>query len=88
MHKWVTNTLGRPRVCLHCNRDDKLRYEWANISGTYKREITDWIRLCRGCHISYDKKNPKHPTKKGYVPGNWWTTVVKKGVGKPPVYEG
>ena len=30
-------------------------YDWANISGEYKRKLDDWIRLCRSCHIKYDK---------------------------------
>ncbi len=37
------------------------RYEWANISGEYKRDISDWMQLCPSCHRKRDleKKNKK-----------------------------
>lgn len=30
------------------------RYEWANISGEYKRERADWMELCPSCHRMRD----------------------------------
>lgn len=29
---------------------------WANISGKYLRDITDWVRLCVSCHKYFDKQ--------------------------------
>lgn len=52
VHKWVYKTLPNIRVCLYCGIDEKL--QWANVSGEYKREIEDWIRLCAKCHVNYD----------------------------------
>ncbi len=54
IHSWVRKVLGSPRKCEHCNREDRKAYDWANISKKYKRDIEDWIRLCRSCHIKYD----------------------------------
>lgn len=59
LHKWVTYYLGKPEKCEHCGVDKKpsnyKRYfEWANKSHEYKRELTDWIRLCKPCHAKYD----------------------------------
>lgn len=84
LHKWVTEQLGRPKICSMCGKTDGKRYEWANISGLYQRILSDWIRLCKSCHIKLDKENPKRPSKRGYIAGGW-TTVTKKGVGKPPI---
>ena len=30
------------------------RYEWANISGLYKRSIDDYLQLCPSCHRKWD----------------------------------
>lgn len=55
LHSWVTRKLGRPKKCEHCGTIEAKRYEWANRSHKYKRELTDWIRLCSRCHQRYDK---------------------------------
>ena len=60
MHNWVYRQLGKPNICMHCFRSDKHRYEWANISGKYLRDTTDWIRLCKKCHMSFDKVGEKN----------------------------
>ena len=31
----------------------------ANISGKYLPDITDWIYLCRGCHMIFDQHGHK-----------------------------
>lgn len=66
IHDWVNYHRGKPCRCEHCNTSDKsARYDWANISGKYKRDLNDWIRLCRKCHFNFDKD--KHPrSNKGF----------------------
>ena len=55
LHEWVVRELGKPKECEECGLNDKERvYHWANISRNYKRELTDWIRLCVPCHKLYD----------------------------------
>jgi hypothetical protein len=54
LHRWVEGKLGKPRHCAHCQREDAKVYDWANISHSYKRDLSDWVRLCRSCHINYD----------------------------------
>lgn len=58
-HIWVYRRLGQPHYCEHCKRSDlkHRQYHWANVSGEYKRIISDWIRLCVKCHKKYDKDN-------------------------------
>jgi hypothetical protein len=57
LHNWINKELGKPSLCKHCFSTKEKRYEWANISGEYRRESSDWIRLCRSCHIIYDREN-------------------------------
>jgi hypothetical protein len=58
IHKWVNFQLGTPLMCKECGFVSKNRrqFHWANISKMYKRDLTDWIRLCVKCHHSWDKK--------------------------------
>lgn len=52
IHRWIAKRLGKPTKCAKCNTTDAKRFEWANISGEYKRDFTDWIRLCAKCHAN------------------------------------
>lgn len=55
LHRWVAKKLGKPKTCEHCRKSYPLNYlEWANKSHTYKRQVDDWLRLCRKCHKQYD----------------------------------
>ena len=55
LHDWVSYHKGNEKKCSQCGEDEpSKRYEWANISGEYKREIDDYIRLCKKCHYHYD----------------------------------
>ena len=56
IHNWVNKTLGTPSTCGHCGSNEKKRYEWANISGEYEWDTSDWIRLCVSCHMAQDRK--------------------------------
>ena len=47
LHRWLDRELGRPKKCKHCGSTKEKRYEWANISGEYKRDVDDFIRLCK-----------------------------------------
>lgn len=64
LHKWIERKLGKPKYCAYCQITTAKKFEWANISRTYKRDLSDWIRLCTSCHRLYDygkielSKNP------------------------------
>ena len=60
LHEWVKKHLGRPSKCEFCGITNAKKYDWANKSREYKRDLADWIRLCRRCHIAYDN----NPTKR------------------------
>lgn len=52
VHKWIVAYLGRPATCENCGGTAK---QWANLSGQYKRERSDWKRLCVKCHKNMDR---------------------------------
>lgn len=51
---WVELHKGKPSLCEHCGTTEAKKFEWANISKKYKRELDDWIRLCTKCHRKFD----------------------------------
>lgn len=60
LHSWVERTYGKTSCCEQCKltkqpvgakRD---YFEWANVSGQYLRERSDWLRLCAACHRKMD----------------------------------
>lgn len=54
LHSWVRRQLGSPNKCEMCGKTESKKFEWANISHEYKRDLLDWIRLCTKCHRHYD----------------------------------
>jgi hypothetical protein len=50
VHWWIKKEAGKPLWCNRCGVSGPGRYEWANISKEYKRELSDWMRLCVSCH--------------------------------------
>lgn len=59
-HHWIQKHWGRPQKCEKCGMDKipknfKYYFEWANISGEYLRDRSDWKRLCIKCHRQIDK---------------------------------
>lgn len=62
IHKWVQKKRGgRPDKCEWCGKnpgrakDGRTKIHWANLSGEYKRDLSDWAALCMTCHWKHDK---------------------------------
>lgn len=53
-HIWMKYHFGTPQECENCGTAEKRMYHWANISGEYKRNRDDWLRLCVPCHRYFD----------------------------------
>lgn len=66
LHQRINKQLGSPSFCEHCKSTSAKAYDWANKSGSYLEDIADWIRLCRSCHMIYDKKGFKASTMYTY----------------------
>src|SRR3990167_5436844 len=53
LHMWIQNKLGKPNKCEFCKKENG-KFEWANKSKKYFRNLQDWLRLCISCHRKYD----------------------------------
>lgn len=58
IHKWVRDNKGTSKKCEFCKKIvlNSRGIDWANKDHKYKRNLEDYIRLCRLCHRRYDKK--------------------------------
>ncbi len=56
LHDWIRWNYGEKMECEKCGSKNAKVYDWSNISGEYKRDRSDWQRLCRSCHQKYDYK--------------------------------
>ena len=54
LHHWVARQKGKPQKCENCGDTSDRKYEWANLSHKYKRDVDDWARFCTPCHRAYD----------------------------------
>jgi len=56
IHAWISREFGKPDKCDDCGETGLFRCKihWANKSKLYKRDISDWVRLCVPCHKKYD----------------------------------
>ena len=59
LHVWIARHLGRPTKCEHCGQNGLTgrTIHWASKSHEYKRDVSDWLRLCIKCHGKYDREN-------------------------------
>jgi hypothetical protein len=53
LHTWVYRSLGKPKCCSQCGKITKW-IDWANVDHRYKRNLDDFIALCRSCHRKHD----------------------------------
>lgn len=51
LHNWVYRKLGKATKCINGHENQK-QFVWANISGEYKRDITDWKEVCQTCNVN------------------------------------
>lgn len=71
-HMWIVKHYGKANKCeqkgcsypkvVDAGRriiEKPSRYEWANISGEYKRDRSDWVMLCPSCHRKIDMGKEK-----------------------------
>jgi len=55
VHGWVRKRIKKPKWCVRCKKRPAM--DLSNISGKYKRELSDWEYLCRKCHMDEDGRN-------------------------------
>jgi len=52
LHNWLRRNKPKPELCETCGKFPA--YDMANISGKYKKSITDYKYICRKCHMIED----------------------------------
>lgn len=60
LHVWLKRNLPKLE-CEQCHSTDRLQY--ANRTGLYKKDISDYIILCTLCHVRYDWKMHREKLK-------------------------
>ena len=61
LHIWIRKNKPKPEFCEICKIN--LPRDVANISGEYRRDISDFMWLCKKCHQVVDKTGEKHRRK-------------------------
>lgn len=63
-HSWVKRHKGKAEQCLNCQVSSETKtIDWANIDHKYKRNLDDYISLCRSCHRKFDIANNGYSRK-------------------------
>ena len=52
LHSWVRRHKTKPKFCEVCKTNEPK--DVANKSGSYKRDVEDYIWICRKCHMKSD----------------------------------
>lgn len=55
-HMWIIKHFGKASKCEFNSNHKAKRYEWANVSGEYRRDKSDYIELCPSCHRIMDNR--------------------------------
>jgi hypothetical protein len=55
IHLWLRYHYDIGTVREDCERP---KVQWANISGRYRRDVSDYRRLCVSCHHIFDQRKP------------------------------
>ena len=55
LHEWIRNHKPKPKLCEICKK--RKPFDCSNISGKYKRDVNDFMWLCRSCHMKFDYDN-------------------------------
>lgn len=51
IHDWLKRYYGKATKCSYGHKKNVKRFVWANKTGNYKRDISDWHQLCNRCNI-------------------------------------
>ena len=54
IHRWIKKDYGLAKVCEKCGSSNMI--EWSNRDHRYKLERKYWQKLCRKCHMDYDRE--------------------------------
>jgi hypothetical protein len=75
-HMWIHKHYGKASICEIDSTHKGKRFEWANISGAYLRDRSDYRQLCPSCHRRSDFGNKCRKGHEFTVENTW---VRKEG---------
>lgn len=58
LHRWVERHKPKVGVCQECGAEGYT--ENANLSGEYRRDVADFVELCKPCHFVHDAELKGH----------------------------
>lgn len=83
-HMWLTVHYEKGESCEDCGKVTQW-LDWANISGDYRRERSDYKVLCRSCHRLMDlgnkcRKGHEYKPETTYINtrGHRWCLICKE----------
>lgn len=54
VHTWLRKYHIKPSACAHCEITGK-KLDWATKTKEYKKDINEYVALCRSCHVKLDR---------------------------------
>jgi len=54
LHRWINRHRPKSGTCEKCGTEGYT--ENANLSGEYRRDLEDWMEMCKPCHQEYDDR--------------------------------
>jgi hypothetical protein len=56
LHKFIRKNYGKALDCENelCTKNSP-NFGWANLSGIYERDVKHFVKLCKSCHINFDR---------------------------------
>jgi len=77
LHLWIYRQLGKAKTCIRCGKSGTgKQIQWANISGEYKRDVSDFEPLCASCHKKQDYfRKFGNACRKGHEFTEWNTKI-------------
>ncbi len=55
IHMWVGRHKGKA-ISHQCTYCDNKAVQWSNIDHKYKRDLDDYVPVCKKCHVAHDSK--------------------------------
>jgi hypothetical protein len=53
IHTWINRVAVKTGSCSRCGAERTTH--WANLSHTYRRDVSDFAEMCVPCHWRYDR---------------------------------
>lgn len=76
IHKFILYRYGRAPLCIW---DDSHtgRFEWANVTGVYTKELDNYLPMCVSCHRKFDYTEQMRDEFRSRIVGNHYAPRVK-----------